>query len=102
MKQTQTIETGYHDIRGIPICVGDLIRVKHFKHRLRKQQMWIYFHVITLSGRWYVQQLWDYGTDKRQCLLSDCGIDTAEVLDRPDGRFQNGVLMMWNERKRKR
>ena len=95
-----TQETGFHDVRGIPIWVGDLIRVKHFKHRLRKQQMWLYFHVITLSGRFYVQQLYDYGTTKRQCLLADCGIETAEILYGPSGRFPNGVLMMWNERKR--
>jgi len=93
-------QTGFHDVHGIPICVGDLIRVKHFIHRRRRQQMWLYFHVITLAGRYYVQQLKDAGTEQRQCLLSDCGVDSAEVLDGPHDRFSDGGLMMWNERPR--
>lgn len=102
MKQTQLTETGFHDIRGIPIHVGDLIRVKHFKHYRRREQMWLYFHVVKMSGRYYTQRLRDANTDNRQCLLQDCEVHTAEVLDGETGRDSSGGLIMWNERKRRK
>ena len=87
-------ETGYHDVRGIPICVGDLIRVRHYRHYRRREQMWLYFIVGELSGRFVV-----YGWDRQnvhQCLLSDCGVESAEVLKGP-----SLADLMHNERPRK-
>ena len=92
-------ETGFHDVHGIPICVGDLIRAKHFRHYRRRQQMWLYFRVAELSGRFVVYG-WDR-SDSHQCLLEHCGIESAEVLDGDTTRNERGDLMMWNERKRK-
>lgn len=91
-------ETGHYDTKGIPICVGDLIRVKHFRHYKRKQQMWLYFRVAELEGRFVV-----YGWDKyitHQCLLEDCGVETAEVLTGENYWNDRGELVMWNERTR--
>ena len=93
-------QTGFNDVRGIPICVGDLIRVKHFRHYRRRQQMWLYFRVSQQGGR-FVVYCWDRH-DEHQCLLEDCEIHTAEVLDGESFRNERGELMMWNERKRAR
>ena len=92
-------ETGFHDVRGIPICVGDLIRVKHFKHYRRKQQMWLYYIVRKLSGRAVV---FNYEQPRvHQCLLDRCGIESAEVLAGESYKTDDGKLVMWCERKRK-
>ncbi len=92
-------ETGHHDTKGIPVCVGDLIRVRHFRHYKRRQQMWLYFRVAELEGRFVVFS-WNR-FDTHQCLLQDCGVESAEVLTGGDYYFPDrGELMMWNERKR--
>ncbi len=94
-----TNETGLYDTNGIPICVGDLIRVKHFRHYKRRQQMWLYFRVAELKGRFVVYS-WNRN-DTHQCLLKDCGIESAEVLAGESHTNERGELMMWNERKRR-
>lgn len=92
-------ETGFHDVKGIPICFGDLIRVKHFRHYRRKQQMWLYFIVRKLSGRAVV---FNYDRpEKHQCLLDHCVIESAEVLAGESYKTDDGQLVMWCERKRK-
>jgi hypothetical protein len=101
--------TGYYDSDGIPIHVGDLIRVKHYKHRRGKRQMWIYFRVAIhpLSGaesdhgRYVVQNWSDLDTSKWRCLLRDCELDGSEVLDQSGcERNGHGCLVTFNERKR--
>lgn len=91
-------ETGFYDTRGIPICVGDLIRVKHFRHYKRREQIWLYFRVASLEGRFVVYCWGNFET--HQCLLKSCGIDSAEVLDGESWINDRGELMMWNERPR--
>lgn len=99
MKRPPLIETGFHDVRGIPICVGDLIRVKHFKHYRRREQMWLYVRVERFEDHFVVWS-WDKSEKSHRCLLKHCGLETAEVLTGPDGCMEDGSLMMWNERKR--
>ena len=72
--------TGHYDVIGIPIHVGDLIRVKHFRHYQRRRQMWLYFRVAEMSGQFVVQHWNNLDAGRWQCLLEDCDIDTAEVL----------------------
>lgn len=91
-------ETGFYDVRGIPICVGDLIRTKHFRHYKRRQQMWLYFRVEERGGR-FVVYAW-HRNDTHQCLLEHCGVESAEVLDGESHKTASGELMMWNERTR--
>lgn len=98
--QSSLRETGQYDVRGIPICVGDLIRVHHFRHYKRQQQMWLYFRVAESDGKFVVYG-WDR-PEKHQCLLIDCGISTAEILTGPTLQQSNGILIMWNERKRRK
>ena len=50
--------TGFYDASGIPIHVGDLIRVKHFQHRRGRRQMWLYFRVAHNGHRAIIQN-WD-------------------------------------------
>lgn len=91
-------ETGFHDVRGIPICVGDLIRVKHFRHYKRREQMWLYFRVDQKGGRFVVYNWSQF--DTHQCLLEHCGVESAEILDGDMWRNEFGEMMTWNERKR--
>jgi hypothetical protein len=101
--KTKLTETGFHDVRGIPICVGDLIRVRHFRHYRRRQQMWLYFRVAEKAGR-FVVQCWDnLNADHHQCMLADSGVETAEVLDGESYRpSKTSDLVMWCERQRKK
>lgn len=94
-------DTGYHDANGIPIHVGDLIRVRHYRHRRGKRQMWLYFRVAKI-GEWYVVQNWnDLDATKYRCALSACGVSFAEVLDECGiERNERGEIMTFNERRR--
>ena len=94
-------ETGFHDVRGIPICVGDLIRVKHFRHYRRREQMWLYFRVAELGGKFVVYRWDSRDGDPHQCLLAACCIEEAQVLNGEHWWNERGELMMWNERPRK-
>lgn len=103
--------TGFHDAEGIPIHVGDLIRVKHFKHVRNRRQMWIYFRVAIGPtstkpedyGRFVVQNWSDLDSTKWQCLLRDCGVESAEVLAHEGLEYnERGHLICFNERPRVR
>lgn len=105
-----TEPTGYYDSRGIPIHAGDLIRVKHYKHRSYRRQMWMYFRVSvhplldenTPKHVRYVVQNWgNLDASSWQCLLKDCGVDQAEVLAESGlQRNEFGEIITFNERKR--
>lgn len=73
-------QTGLHDSCGIPIHVGDLIRVKHFKTQTGSQR-WMYFRVTKVRGRYKVHD-WsdDPETAAHACQLQHVGLETAEVL----------------------
>lgn len=72
--------TGYHDVNGIPIHVGDLIRIKHYQYQHGKRQTWNYFRV-TKQGEWYVMHDWDdLNPASYRFLLSASGVESAEVL----------------------
>jgi hypothetical protein len=75
-----TEPTGHYDVHGIPIHVGDLIRVKHYRHYQRRRQMWLYFRVAKICGKFFVQNWANLNAGEWQCLLQDCGIESAEVL----------------------
>lgn len=87
--------TGFYDVHGIPIHVGDLIRVKHFKHYRNRRQMWLYFRVAEKLTGFVVQNWNDLDVTNHQCLLKDCGLETAEVI--AETGF-SGIT--FNERKR--
>jgi hypothetical protein len=95
--------TGYYDQCGIPINVGDLIRVEHYRHVHGRRQMWLYFRVAKLDGRLVVQNWSDLDPSSHQCLLQDCGLETAEVLaENGLQRNERGEIMTFNERPRDR
>jgi hypothetical protein len=93
--------TGFHDVHGIPIHVGDLIRVKHYRHYQRRRQMWLYFRVAKMGGRFVVQNWSCLDAEKWQCLLEHCGLESTEVLaSSVDERDDGGGFVTFNERKR--
>jgi hypothetical protein len=95
--------TGFHDRDGIPIHVGDLIRVFHYFHRRHRKAMWMYFRVAKKDGICVVQN-WDcLDATKHQCLLKYCGLDESEVLAESGLNYdERGNLITFNERPRKR
>jgi hypothetical protein len=100
MRKTQTIPSGQYDRRGIPICDGDLIRSKHYRHYLRKEQMWLYFIVGQFDGKVVVYNWKDRERKRHQCLLSAVG--ECEVIAE-DGQHRSdcGEIITFNERPRR-
>lgn len=105
------MHTGFYDRDGIPIHVGDLIRVQHYRHRRRGRMMWLHFRVAINPtskneadhGRFVVQNWSDLQPDSFQCLLPDVGLRWAEVIDHAGLEHdEHGNLITFNERKRKR
>jgi hypothetical protein len=95
--------TGYYDRHGIPIHVGDLIRVEHYRHYRNRRMMWLYFRVAVIGGRTVVQNWKCLDPVRWQCNLADCCIGTAEVLASTGLEFDsNGGITTFNERPRKR
>jgi hypothetical protein len=93
MKPTE--QTGFYDRDGIPIHVGDLIRVEHYTHRRNRRKMYLYFRVAKKEDKFVVQNWNDLDETKHQCLLQDCGIAWSEVL--AEATFCG---ITFNERKR--
>lgn len=94
--------TGFYDRRGIPIYVGDLIRVPHFRHYRRREQMWLYFRVAELSGRFVLQCWHNLDATQHQCLLGPV-VEGTEVLAHTElERDEDGAIVMWCDRKRKK
>lgn len=95
-------QSGFHDRHGIPIYLGDLIRVESYRHRRGRRKMWIYFRVSVRGETWVVEN-WHDKSDNHQCLLADCGLPTAEVVAEAWLHHdKQGGLMTFNERPRKK
>ena len=99
--ENEVIETGYHDRNGIPIYVGDLIRVKHYKHKRNRRQMWLYLRVGH-NGQRPVVFNWNESVRKNWlCYLCDCGLSSAEVVGESGlHRNEAGEIITFNERPR--
>jgi hypothetical protein len=96
-----TQNTGSYDRNGIPIYVGDLIRVEHYVHRSKRRLMWMYFRVAEIQGRFVVQNWNDLNAAKYQCLLEHCGLRGCEVLAETIRlKDLKGNFITFNERKR--
>ena len=95
--------TGHHDRCGIPIHVGDLLRVDHYTHRRNRRTMNLFFRVAKNGYGQYVVQNWnDLDASHWQCLLRDCGLPWSDVVSESETlRGENGEVMTFNERKRK-
>jgi len=95
-------ETGHYDRRGLPICVGDLIRIAAFRHQLRGEQMWAYCFVCTTPGGQPALRAWYLPDDQYHCLLSALSNETVEVLDSHRCETdEQGCLRTFNERPRR-
>lgn len=95
--------TGFYDSHGIPVYVGDLIRVKHYRHYRNRRQMWLYFRVAKIGGR-YVIQNWNNLNNKQwQTALSCSEVDMWGEVVAESGLQRNarGDIITFNERPRK-
>lgn len=96
-------ETGFYDRRGIPIHVGDLIRVFHFVHRLRREKMYMYFRVVTVGGgRPAIKEWCDDRAGTYQCCLEAVSgeIDVIAESNEYLHRNERGEIITFNERRR--
>jgi hypothetical protein len=97
--------TGYYDRRGIPICVGDLVRCKHYRHRRRSEQMWLYYVVGEKGGQCVLHACFE--TDRSRHLgLIDAVYSNSEeweVMAENSAHFNaRGELITFNERPRRK
>jgi hypothetical protein len=93
--------TGFHDARGIPIHVGDLIRMKHFRHPRRRQQMWLYYRVALIDGVAVIQHWHNLDPQRHATVLKLLYPEDVEVLDHHGlERNERGELITFNERPR--
>lgn len=97
--------TGYYDRRGIPICVGDLVRCEHYRHRRRSEQMWLYFIVGEIAGKVVLHNWHEPDRSRYQCTLevAHCLQDRWEVMaETKSHRDGMGDVMTFNERTRRK
>lgn len=98
--------TGFYDDDGIPIYIGDLIRVPHYRHYQRRRKMWLYFRVAEhpKGNRELVAQNWfDLDKHSYQCLLQAAISTGCEVLQEAGvHKLPNGEIMTFNERPRRK
>ena len=93
--------TGHYDRRGIPIHVGDLVRMLHYRHRRRREQMWMYFRIGTKDGVPVLINWNDLRPGGYQCVLTG-NMDEMEVLQQSGIELDDdGYVRTFNERPRK-
>jgi hypothetical protein len=95
--------TGGEDCNGIPIFVGDLVRMHHFIARNRKQ-IYMYKKVLIVNDRLHLVNNNDLGIIPtaycHKCLIKDAG-DSIEVIEGPSINHPvTGDLTCWWERRR--
>jgi hypothetical protein len=103
MVEEKTIQlTGYFDKKGIPIAVGDLVRIFLTAHHRRRK---IYMHkkVMTINNRFYLVDFQELGeiptAECHKCLIADAG-KNIEILDgRCCDHPLDKTLVCWWERK---
>jgi hypothetical protein len=89
------IFTGTLDKNGIPIAVGDLVRMVHFRTAHRRV-VYMYKLVSLIEGRIFLTNL----TKDHKCFVKDAG-PTIEVIDGPSIDHPiTGEYTCWWERKR--
>lgn len=88
--------TGFFDRKGIPIAVGDLVRVPHFR-AARNRQVWMYKRIRVVNCQVLLVDLDD---------THRCRIDAADQIEVIDGESiehpTEQWLVCWWERKRLR
>lgn len=92
--------TGHHDRHGIPIHVGDLIRVESYRGS-RGRTMWTYGCVAVIDGRHVFQDWRDRNPRNYVCLLMAVNFSLAEVIDGAN-KGPSGEIVTFNERPRKK
>jgi hypothetical protein len=95
--------TGTKDRNGVPIFVGDLVRMHHFIARNRKQ-IYMYKRALIINDRLYLVDNHSLGiiptADCHKCCIKDAG-DSIEVMTGPSiDHPVAGDLICWWERRR--
>jgi hypothetical protein len=95
--------TGYEDKNGVPLMVGDLIKVRHFVARNRRK-VYMYKRVLIVKNKVCAVANQELGLKPtaycHKCNISDCG--EFEIVDGPSfDDPRDGVLICWWERKQK-
>ena len=94
-------ETGCFDMGGIPIFIGDLIRVPYYTHYLHRRKMYMYLVVGEIDGVAVVREYDEADQTKWRCRLD--ALDTCEVVAESGlHRDEWGEVMTFNERPRRK
>lgn len=94
-------ETGHFDMCGVPIFVGDLIRVPHYTHYKNRRKMSMYLVVCEIDGVAVVRGYDNPDQTKWRCRLD--ALSACEVVAE-SGLHKNerGEVMTFNERPRRK
>lgn len=100
--ENSNLSTGQYDHRGIPVYDGDLIRVKHYHHRRRRELMWVYMIVGIKDGVPVVYNWRRHPKNETHQTLLSC-IGECEIVSETGLHYtESGALMTFNERPRKK
>jgi hypothetical protein len=80
------IESPYYDKNGVEIQEGDLLKVYHFRHYLRRRKMYMYHVAVIEQEHWAAKE---YYADKSHYWLKavadkDRIINGTEIIYKPD------------------
>lgn len=99
----QYIATGHHDKNGIPLYVGDLIKVFHFTAAHRRRKCYMHKTIMVINDKIYAVNSMELGfkptAECHKCHVEDCG--DFEIIDGHSiNHSRDGHLVCWWERKR--
>lgn len=95
--------TGYLDTNGVPVAVGDLLKVYHFT-AARSRKVFMYKVVADVPGIGIravnISDMVTKGASKAHACPLNL-LDQYWVIDGPSKETETGELLCWWERKRK-
>ena len=105
LSDLEDFKTGFFDIRGIPICVGDLLKIYHFTATRYRRKVYMYRLVMRLDNRCTLIDVAGVGfsgsiKSVHQNRLDGSSVYGAEVIDGPYHRNAKGNLLCFYERER--
>lgn len=95
--------TGVKDRNGVPIFVGDLVRMHDFIAQYHRKQIHLYKRVLVINDRLYLVDNNSLGiiptANCHKCRIEDAG-DSIEVMTGPsiDHPVTNCLICWWSRR----
>ena len=105
LSDLEDVKTGYVDIRGTPICIGDLLKIYHFTATRYRRKVYMYRLVMRLDNGFTLIDVAGVGwsgsiKSVHQNRLDGSSVCGAEVIDGPYYKNAKGNLLCFYERER--